>query len=137
MHQERLLERIGRLEESKGLQPLPAASRQLKSIIYYLDKLLNTRQGSALIASDFGVPDITNISGETVQETRQHLERIIQKVIEKYEPRLSHIKMSMQHDDNNALSLRFRLEANLVDQEEIPVIFETVVSADGKISVNT
>ncbi|WP_051305477.1 type VI secretion system baseplate subunit TssE [Desulfogranum mediterraneum] len=135
--QERLLERIGRLEEPEPQQPLTPSARQVNSIIAHLLRLLNTRQGSVTIAPDFGVPDMTNIPGDSIQEARQRIEEVIQEVVQKYEPRLKDIRLIMQHEDQENFSLRFRLEANLAEQEEIPVIFETVVSTEGKISISS
>lgn len=137
MHQERLLERIGRVERKTAASPQSPTSKQVASIIAYLGKLLNTRQGSAAIASDFGVPDITNIPGDTIQETRENIESVIQHVVQKYEPRLTNVKMTMQHEEKEKFTLRFRLEANLAEQKDVPVIFETVVSTEGKISITS
>ena len=137
MYQERLLERIGRVENKDDSQAQSAVSLQVRSIISHLGKLLNTRQGSATIAPDFGVPDITNMPSDNIQETRENIEQIIQRVVQKYEPRLTNVRMIMQHEEKEKLSLRFRLEANLAEQQDIPVIFETVVSTEGKISISS
>lgn len=137
MHQERLLERIGRMEDEDNSASYSNSSLQVNSIISHLAKLLNTRQGSAIIAPDFGVPDITNVPGDTIQETRQRLEKIIQRVVEKYEPRLCNVKMVMQHEEKEQFSLKFRLEANLAERPDVPVVFETVVSTEGKISISS
>lgn len=136
MLQERLLERIGRLEESVDPRET-LESRQVKSIIAHLSKLLNTRQGSVSIAPDFGVPDITNLPGGNILETKQRVEAVIQGVVQKYEPRLKNVKMYMQQEGKVEFSLKFRLEANLTEKEDVPVIFETVVSTDGKISISS
>ena len=135
--QERLLERIGRLEQPDTASVPTPSTRQVNSIISHLARLLNTRQGSVTIAPDFGVPDMTNIPGDNIQEARQRIEKVIQEVVQKYEPRLKNVKMVMQHEDSENFSLKFRLEANLAEQEEVPVIFETVVSTEGKISISS
>jgi len=136
MFQERLLERLGHMEESVSSKE-KLETRPLNSIISHLSKLLNTRQGSVSIAPDFGVPDITNLPGGNIMETRQRVEAIIQEVVEKYEPRLKNVKMRMHQDDKPGLSLKFRLEANLTENEGVPVVFETIVSTDGKISISS
>lgn len=137
MLQARLLERIGQLERVEDFKSCPPATVQINSIISHLVRLLNTRQGSVATAMDFGVPDITNIPGDNILETRQRIENVIQKVVEKYELRLKNIKMIMQHDEKDNFSLKFRLEANLTEQEKIPVIFETKVSTEGVISITS
>ncbi len=136
MLQERLLERIGRLEENVDPHET-LETRQINSIISHLSKLLNTRQGSVSIAPDFGVPDITNLPGENILETKQKVEAVIQGVVQKYEPRLKNVKMFMQQEEKAEFSLKFRLEANLTEKEDVPVIFETVVSTEGKISISS
>lgn len=136
MLQERLLERIGRLEENVDPHET-LETRQINSIISHLSKLLNTRQGSVSIAPDFGVPDITNLPGENILETKQKVEAVIQGVVQKYEPRLKNVKMFMQQEETAEFSLKFRLEANLTEKEDVPVIFETVVSTEGKISISS
>ncbi len=136
MLQERLLERIGDLEKDRASHRSAPVARQVHSIISHLTRLLNTRQGSVAIAHDFGVPDMTNIPGDNILETRQRIEGIIENVVQKYEPRLKNIKMFMQHDDKEKFSLRFRLEANLAEQEDVPVIFETVVSTEGRVTIS-
>lgn len=136
MLQERLLERIGHLEENVDPHET-LETRQINSIISHLSKLLNTRQGSVSIAPDFGVPDITNLPGENILETKQKVEAVIQGVVQKYEPRLKNVKMYMQQEEKAEFSLKFRLEANLTEKEDVPVIFETVVSTEGKISISS
>lgn len=134
--QERLLERIGHLETPGDVSAQTAVSREVNSIIQHLVRLLNTRQGSVSIAEDYGVPDMTNIPGSNIQESKTHMETTIQEVIMRYEPRLKQVRLIMEEDDNRQFSLKFRLEAKLAEREDIPVIFETVVSTDGKINVS-
>ncbi len=137
MLQARLLERIANLEKDDE-QPLQApAASQINSIISHLSRLLNTRQGSVTIAPDFGVPDLTNIPDDNILEIRQRIERIIEKVVQKYEPRLCNVRMSMQHSEKEEFTLRFRLEANLAEQEDVPVIFETRVSTEGQVTISS
>ncbi len=137
MIQERLLERIANLEKKKDPDQPAHTVQQLNSIISHLTRLLNTRQGSVAIAPDFGVPDITNIPGNSIRDIRERIENIIEEVVRKYEPRLTNVKMIMQEDDRDNFSLRFRLEANLAEHDNIPVIFETVVSTEGRIIISS
>ena len=88
------------------------------------------------ILPDYGVPDMTNVPGDSVQEIRQNVEQILQKIVQKYEPRLAKIQMTMNQSERDPFALRFRIEAVLADQEDIPVTFETVVSTDGHIGIS-
>ncbi|MCI5221625.1 MAG: type VI secretion system baseplate subunit TssE [Candidatus Electrothrix sp. AR4] len=137
MLRERLLERIARLnqEEKEGTREQTAAADETRSILQHLARLLNTRQGSVSILPDYGVPDMTNVPGDSIEEIRQNVEQILQKVVRKYEPRLAKVRMIMDQGEKHSFALRFRIEAILADQEDIPVIFETVVSTDGHVGI--
>ena len=137
MLRERLLERISHLDENNNRgQERAAPVDETRSILLHLGRLLNTRQGSVSIASDYGVPDMTNVPGDSIEEIRQNIEQILQKVVRKYEPRLARIRMEMVQDDKHSFSLRFRLDAVLAEQEDVAVTFETVVSTDGHVGVS-
>ena len=136
MLRERLLERIAHFEEMKE-QRVKATADVTHSIRIHLGQLLNTRQGSVSISPDYGVPDMTNVPGDSIQEIRQNIEQILQQVVQKYEPRLAKIRMTMDQDDKNSFALRFRLEAVLSEQEDVTVTFETVVSTDGHVGINS
>jgi type VI secretion system protein len=137
MLRERLLERIIRLEkEERGEREKSASADETRSILQHLARLLNTRQGSVSTLPDYGVPDLTNVPGDSIQEIRQNIEQILQKVVRKYEPRLAKVRMRMSQSERDAFALRFRIEAVLAEQEDVPITFETVVSTDGRVGIN-
>ncbi len=134
MSTERLLERISNLD----LNPEVRTERDLKQVINSINNhlmcILNTRQGSALIADDFGMPDITNVPGEALTETITRIEEAIQKVAVKYEQRLSKIKIVFESSDKNEQSFRFKLEGFLKDDTSIPIAIETLLTSEGKFN---
>ncbi len=135
---ERLLERISRLEddnEEKKQQKSSSTTWESESIQLHLARLLNTRQGSVSIAPDYGVPDMTNVPGDSVQEIRQNIEQILQKVVRKYEPRLINTRLVMQETSKQSFDLQFRLEAVVAGHEDVSITFETVVTTDGRIGI--
>ncbi len=136
MQDERLLERLQTMERSPDSRTERNFSRLVDSIIHHLQRMLNTHQGSVPIADDYGIPDITNAPGEGFLETTRRIELTLQQVIMKYEPRLTGIKMSLISDSADVLALRFKMEAVLMEDRATPVVFETVVSSDGKVNVS-
>ncbi|MCK5230109.1 MAG: type VI secretion system baseplate subunit TssE [Desulfobulbaceae bacterium] len=135
---ERLLERIRKLgngvdEADAGLTE---SAVEIQSVNNHLQKLLNTRQGSAQIAEDYGVPDITNVPGEGLTESALRIERTISKIIRKYEPRLSGVRLKVEPRETDMLIMRFRLEAVLAGSPDVPIVFETVVTPNGDIQVS-
>ncbi|MBN1290602.1 MAG: type VI secretion system baseplate subunit TssE [Candidatus Latescibacteria bacterium] len=136
MSDERLLERIRNLENNPETRTERSLSRKINSIIAHLQNLLNTHQGSVLIANDYGIPDITNSHGEGITELTRRIERTLQQTILKYEPRLTNVRVKLLSEKDDVLNMRFKLEAVLVHDNSIPVILETVVSADGKVEIS-
>ncbi len=135
MFEERLLERIANLEVAGEEAESTPAARALASVIRHLQKMLNTRRGSVSTAVDYGMPDFTNFPGESMTDTCRRMTAVIKEFVEKYEPRLANVRISFEPEENNALSLRFRLEGVLAREDGIPVTLETVVDSSGKVVV--
>jgi len=135
MYRERLLERIRAME----LNPLERGEQnvtgEIHSITEHLMRMLNTRQGSTPIQDDYGIPDFTNVPGETITETAHEMERVIKSVIQRYEPRLANVKVSFNPVKDEILALRFKIEAVLQSDNQVPVAFETVVNSEGRVEV--
>jgi len=132
----RLLERLASLG-TPGLPPEDEGTlnQEVSSIIQHLQKLLNTRQGSSQIAPDFGLPDFTNIPGESVTDAGRRVEKILTKVIERYEPRLCRVKIEMETLKDKGFDLSFKLEGALSKQPDVPIVFETILQTNGSILV--
>ena len=135
MFEERLLERIGNLEVPSEGKTGTVVTRAVGSVIRHLQKMLNTRQGNVSIAEDYGMPDFTNYPGESINDTCQRMTVIIKQFIERFEPRLDNVRITFEPDENNVLSLRFKLEGVLVRENKVPVLLETVVDSSGKVIV--
>ena len=135
MRDERLLERIYNVEKNPDSREGHDPARQINSILNHLQRVLNTKQGSAPIADDYGIPDFTDMPGAYSSGASHEMERVIRHVIEKYEPRLTRVRASFVTQEEDVLVLRFEIDARLATEENIPVTFQTVVNAGGKISI--
>jgi type VI secretion system protein len=138
MYEERLIERIRNLERSTARGGEKDASRVVNSIINHLQRLLNSRQGSVDIAADYGMPDFTSLLGDDLNEQSKKISDIIREMIEKYEPRLNKVQVIFVPVKDEVLSLRFKLQAEIVHvrDEKVYVELETVISSEGKIRVS-
>jgi type VI secretion system protein len=138
MFEERLTERIRNLERGSERSTEKDTSRVVNSIINHLQRLLNTRQGSVPIADDYGMPDFTSFLGENLNDQSQKISDMIKGMILRYEPRLSNIQVLFAPDKDEVLSLRFKLQAEIVNarDERVALELETVISSDGKIRVS-
>jgi len=84
----------------------------LYSIMENLNNILNTKKGYGSFLSGFGIRDMNQYS------SREHLAAAIMDEvkygIEKYEPRLQFISMSLK-DSNDIFSLSFKIECRVKD----------------------
>ncbi len=134
MREERLLERFRAIEKEPQRRETMDPNRQILSILRHMECILNTRQGSVIIAPDFGMPDFTNLKmfGD---ESAREIEQTIRDIITKYEPRLVQPRVGFTPQEEDLLALRFSISAKLAIDENIPVVFNTIVRDDGKIQV--
>jgi len=133
---ERFLERLVRAGQSGEEDQSCTFGEELNSIILHLQKLLNTRQGSVQISPDYGVPDMNSVHEDSFAETGRRMEQVLTRVIERFEPRLTNVRVGMERKDGLVLELKFKLEASLSRQPDIPVVFETVINSNGNITVH-
>ena len=138
MLQERLLERIRRIEENPSYRGSADPNRIVASILLHLQKILNTRQGSVQIDEFYGVPDFTDLAANFSSESVRDLIRSIKNSVAKYEPRLSSVQIEADAPGDQALELRFKISGRLAMDEHnsLPVAFETVVDPNGRIAIN-
>ncbi|NOX34517.1 MAG: type VI secretion system baseplate subunit TssE [Deltaproteobacteria bacterium] len=135
MYELTLLERIESLEfEGKEIEET-SAQKEMRSIITYLRKLLNTNKGSVEIAQDLGMPDMTVFAGGGISETMQKIEEAILEVVLKYERRLSQVKVKIDSNEDDVLNIHFRLEGVLARHENLPVFLESSVQPGGKVKI--
>jgi len=136
MFKERLLERVAHMDENPSYRPdVLDADVELRSILKYVQNILSTKQGSAIISYDFGIPDVTNFHDKSYGEYIQEMEDSLVQTILKYEPRLTNVKVIYDKKENKTTVMHFKIEAQLLNYENVPVVFETVINPDGKVAI--
>lgn len=134
MREERLLERIRAWEKEPERRGREDPGRLAASVLSHLRRILNTRQGSVPIAADFGMPDFLEVL-ESYPESLREMERSIRQVIRNYEPRLRGVRVAFLPQEEDPLSLRFQVAARLSGDPKTQVVFETLVTSDGKVEL--
>ena len=135
MREERLLERIRRREREPWRRERQDPKQVVDSILAHLHHILNTRRGSVVIADDYGIPDFTEFLSHYPDSLRE-FERAIRQTISRYEPRLGAVRVSFVPRDDDQFVVRFQISARLaVDSAREPVLFESILDSDGKISL--
>lgn len=137
MEGKRLLERIREMDRGKrGQAEAEDADALQNSILNHLSKLLNVRQGSAVIGDEFGIPDFSDLTASFGSEAIGRIEKSLYEVIGRYEPRLKNIKLQFAPDADDPLNVVFRLEGELVGvRTDKPVVFDTVLTPNGRITI--
>jgi type VI secretion system protein len=134
MREERLLERIRLQENAPARRATDDHRRCINSVLSHLQRILNTRQGNVLIGDDYGVPDFIDFLQNCPDSVRD-IEHSIRAAIDKYEPRLSEVRVTFDSQEDDVLVLRFQIAARLSTDGGQPVYFETLLDTDGKIRV--
>ena len=137
MREDRLLKRISAWKKEPHRRTSEDPKRIIDSVLEHLQQILNTRQGSVPIGEDYGVPDFTDLLHAYPDSVRD-FERSIRQTIQKYEPRLTAVRVRFIPQVEELLSLRFQIFARLdTDEKKEPVVFESIVDTDGKIIIRS
>jgi type VI secretion system protein len=135
MREERLTERIRSWNKAPDRRGGPDPRRMIDSIIRHLERILNTRRGSAQIAEDYGVPDFTDLRSGFPEAIRD-LERTIRDTLQKYEPRLKSVRVKFIPQEENMLTVSFQIVGRLIlEEEKNPVVFESIMDPDGRVTI--
>ncbi|MBC2714119.1 MAG: type VI secretion system baseplate subunit TssE [Desulfobacteraceae bacterium] len=135
MREERLIERIRLREKQPDRSTTEDPKKIISSVLRHLQKVLNTRQGGVQIAEDFGMPDLTDYLRGYPASLRD-VEKSLRQTIIKYEPRLKAVRVKFVPQEEDLLSLNFQIIARLAgEHSDQPVVFESQVDSDGRISI--
>ena len=137
MFRERLLERVAHMERDASYRPdVLNADVELRSILTYIQNILSTKQGSAIISYDFGIPDVTNFHDKSYGQYIKDMEDSLIGTIIKFEPRLTNVKVIYDEQAEKTTMMHFKIQAQLRNYEDIDVVFQTVINPDGKVVIN-
>ncbi|MCG8341994.1 MAG: type VI secretion system baseplate subunit TssE [Chlorobiales bacterium] len=133
MVQLRLLERIRMHDPAYHDTGVDDARRLVESVKWYLQDLFNTRRGSSMLFGESGIPDFSEFAENLSLNARRDIEQQLREFIEKFEPRLSRVNVSFESSGKSSEGMRFRIDADIGDEDSRHVDFDTVVGSDGKI----
>ena len=135
MREDRLLKRLRSWEQEPQRREKNDPGRVLDSVLNHLQRILNTRQGNVPIGPEYGVPDFTDLV-QVYPDGVREFERSIKQTVQKYEPRLSSVRVRFIPPGEDILSLRFQIKGRLaIEGGKDTVSFESTVGPDGRISV--
>jgi len=130
-----LLERIDLAGQEAGRSLRINPERLAASVLQHLRKMLNVRQGNVPTLAAYGMPDFNDLVAK-FPEGIIEIQKAIKTSIEQYEPRLKKVRIRHVPDEENPLSLRFEIMAQLLmGKGEASMRFETSLDPSGMISV--
>jgi type VI secretion system protein len=131
----------GLLERLSDPKPgAPRTTRQsdgalVASILEHLGKMLNTRRGNVPVAPDYGIPDLADMV-HSFPDAIRIMEQAIRTTIEKYEPRLSNVRVRYSGSEDDVFSLHYEVTAVLAASGTGGAVsFDTRVASNGEVSV--
>ena len=131
----RLIERM-QLHHEREAKPL--SDRLRRSVVIYLNELLNTRRGSVPVDPEFGIPDLCNVAGSFAMGSIEMMSQSIIEAIMRYEPRLTNPIIKNIEENNEVITLKFELTALIKasqDFEVTPISMMLKVNSAGRVIV--
>lgn len=130
-----MFERLQSPDESAEYRLKANANKAADSVLNHLRNMLNTRQGSTLTLPGYGLPDFNDVAAN-FPDAIFELRRVIKQSIENFEPRLSRVKVDYVKDEENPLSMRYEITAQLdLGDDNAQVWFETTLDSQGRVKV--
>lgn len=124
-------DRVGRARSTAG-----DAQRLRASILANLRRILGTRLGHAQAQPELGTPAPSEL-------IRDHpaciarLQRAIGSGIQRYEPRLTAVRVQHLPGESGETTIRFAISAVLADGSRTPVTFATKVDDHGRLDLTS
>jgi type VI secretion system protein len=130
-----LLERLAQPEAESARTYHENTNRLAESVMANLRRLLNSRQGIAMIQADYGIPDLCDVI-HSFPDAIGGMRKGIKTSIERYEPRLRRVQVKHVEHDGDPSGLSFEITAELVTEEEkASVWIETRIDRSGQVQV--
>jgi type VI secretion system protein len=130
-----LLERIDDAGQERQRTLRVDPERLAESVLQHLRKMLNVHQGNVPTLPSYGMPDFNDLSVQFPQAIAE-IQRSLKTSIENYEPRLKGVRIRHVPDEENPLTLRFEITAQLVTGGGVAAMrFETFLDPSGMVSV--
>jgi len=123
----------GRFVNGTPVHTVDEREQRRLSVMDNLTYLFNTRQGSVAHLPDYGLPDLSSVYRE-VPYSIDGLKQIIQEIVQKYEPRLRHVRVMHQHSEKYTMRITFILSAEIEKGEYVK--FQTTFTSNELVDIS-
>lgn len=129
-----LLERLEYPDHPSERELVESEEHLVESIQYNLQRLINARKGFAPVAQDYGLSDLSDLTGFGSSMSR--VEDEIKKLIERYEPRLTSVRVRFVARQEQRFTLQFDITGQMtVGSKNRPALFRSIVEPSGEMTV--
>jgi type VI secretion system protein len=136
MASESLFERLRKARSDSVRVTADDPQTRLRSAIRNLQDLFNSWAGNAPAQLDLGLPPPSEIAHGYPQSIPVVI-KAIRTCIEKYEPRLTDVRVVHVESAEDATQMRFKVDARLVAGDKRDVVsFDTLVKPDGEVTLS-
>jgi type VI secretion system protein len=105
------------------------------SILQHLQVMCSTRLGSMLVCPDYGLPSVSEMVHSFPDATSAIADALV-RTIEKYEPRLTNVRVRHLPPDPSSLVIRFEISAVVRGTgADTPLRFKTSIDASRRVTV--
>jgi type VI secretion system protein len=124
----------GTFLDGAKVEDVAVANRRILSIMDHLTRMFNTRRGITPHLKEYGLPDVSEIYRK-MPHGMEELQQAIVTAVEKYEPRLTRVRVTPREHDKSYHRMIFILTAELKGTGQ-RVRFQTTFASSGESSVN-
>lgn len=133
--QRTLLERIRNPGRADARELYVSSSEVFNSVLRNLERILNTCQGNCLTDERYGLPHLTAIQSAMPQSIAG-FEAAIRNTIERFEPRLTGVRIRHNPSRDRPMELRFEITGTIQDEDgKRSIRFETYADEQGRLRV--
>ena len=105
-----------------------------QSLLDDIGKIYNTRKGTVMLDSEFGVPDFTSLMTSMLPPEIEKLTRDFITVTNQYEPRLKSVNIQYKPREDDMGLIRFSVNGKVDYRESLaPVSFDILLQGDGSV----
>ncbi len=129
-----LLERLEHPDHPSERELVESEDHLIESIQANLQRVINARRGFAPVAPDYGLSDLSDLTGFGSSIPR--VEEEIRKLVERYEPRLTNVKVRFLARQEQRFILQFDITGQMsLGSKNRPALFRSIVEPSGEMTV--
>lgn len=122
----------GRYADGDDVSEYSSSEAVLKSVRSHLLRLLNARQDVLQHLPDYGIPDVNKFY-QALPYSERDMAYIVKQTIEKYEPRLKHVRVLPKPRDLQRCVVRLEISGEIIGAGRIR--FQTLFRSSGEVTL--